>query len=83
MFTVQSNNSHRPLTGKMKEKLMEIHERELLMRPPLFATTACVSGLYKRGLIITKPYMDESGKNNIVCVITIKGKRWLEQLSER
>ena len=83
MFTVQSRHSHRPITGKMEETLMEIHERELLMRPPLFATSACAGGLYKRGLIITKAHTDESGKNNIVCVITVKGKHLLERLSKR
>ena len=74
----------RPLTPKMKEILLECHEKELLRQEPLsgVAITQNTKGLVQRGLIkATVTIHHLTGKILMTFFITDVGKGYLDRMS--
>ena len=71
----------RSLSEQMLETLMECHERELMkLEPCEVATTKHAKGLVQRGLLTTKFYTTEKGKNILALYLTELGFRYLNSL---
>lgn len=75
-----NNITIRPLTKKMKELLMDCHEREILHQAPYsIYYTQTAKGLVTRGLFYVKQYL-ASDKPYMGFYITQLGIDYLEQL---
>lgn len=72
---------NRPLTEGMVEALMEIHEREIMGRDLCGQEVKHIAGLYKRGMIDTKPCTSEDGKPYMGFFITASGKLYLDRIT--
>ena len=71
------------LTLRMLETLKECYMREIRHEPPCDHYTKGTKGLYVRGLIRTRPYKDDNGKNILGFYITEEGKEFLRHMSEK
>ncbi len=71
------------LTLRMLETLKECYMREIRHEAPCDHYTKGTKGLYVRGLICTRPYTLDSGKNYLGFYITEEGKDFLRQISSR
>ena len=71
----------KPLTKQMIETLMDCHERELLSLEPYDASTIrSVSALIQRGMITTRPYINNKGKKILGVYVTNMGKAYLKNI---
>lgn len=77
---------YRPITERMLIKLEECREMELdpmhiLCSPSHFGYS--LPGLYKRGLVAVRNYIDESGKSLMGVYVTQKGINLLREKADR
>ena len=71
----------KPPTQKMVEVLMDCHERELLHLEPYDAGSVhFATGLIQRGMIGTRAYITEKGKNIMAFYVTYVGKSYLKNI---
>ena len=68
-----------PLTNKMLETLMDMHEREILGQEPFGQEAKYIAGLYRRGMVNVKPCTTPKGKHYMGFFLTDTGKEYLEK----